>query len=64
MNRKERRANPIEARIESHEKECKIRYENIEKRLDAGSQRFVRLENMIWGLYGIIITTSILGKVL
>tara|TARA_Y100000114_G_scaffold115597_1_gene109774 strand:- start:10277 stop:10441 length:165 start_codon:yes stop_codon:yes gene_type:complete len=52
------------ARIESHEKECLIRYENIEKRLDAGSQRFVRLENMIWGLYGIIITTSILGKVL
>ena len=52
------------ARIESHEKECLLRYENIEKRLESGSKRFIRLENMIWGLYGIIITTSILGKIL
>ena len=27
------------ARIEAHEKECALRYENIEKRLDAGSKK-------------------------
>ena len=31
------------ARIEAHEKECALRYENIEKRLDAGSKKFDRL---------------------
>jgi|TARA_R100001129_G_scaffold155157_1_gene118065 hypothetical protein len=46
-------------KIESHEKECAIRYENIEKRLDQGQARFIRLENMIWGLYLLMITSSI-----
>ena len=50
--------------LEAHERECAIRYENIEKRLDAGSERFKRLENMIWGLYGLLITTAIIGEVL
>jgi len=27
-------------RIEMHEKECAIRYQNIEKRLDEGSEKF------------------------
>ena len=27
-------------KIISHEKECAIRYENIEKRLESGSKRF------------------------
>ena len=46
-------------KIISHEKECAIRYENIEKRLDQGQARFARLENMIWGLYLLMITSSI-----
>jgi len=46
-------------KIESHEKECAIRYENIEKRLDQGQDKFKRLENMIWGLYLLLITSSI-----
>jgi hypothetical protein len=46
-------------KIESHEKECAIRYENIEKRLDQGQDKFRRLENMIWGLYLLLITSSI-----
>ena len=41
-----------------HEKECAIRYENIEKGLDQGQARFARLENMIWGLYLLMITSS------
>jgi len=46
-------------RVASHEKECAIRYENIEKRLDQGQDKFRRLENMIWGLYLLLITSSI-----
>ena len=47
------------SKIESHEKDCAIRYENIEKRLDQGQDKFKRLENMIWGLYLLLITSSI-----
>ena len=46
-------------KVVAHEKECAIRYENIEKRLDQGQARFARLENMIWGLYVLMITSSI-----
>ena len=42
-----------------HEKECAIRYENIEKRLDEGSAKFRRLEYIMWGLYGL--TAASLG---
>ena len=41
-------------RIETHERECKIRYEHIEKRLEEGSEKFKRIEIMLWGLYGVI----------
>ena len=43
------------AKIAAHEKECAIRYEAIEKRLDSGSKRFDRLESMIWGVYVTVI---------
>lgn len=46
-------------KVAAHEKECAIRYENIEKRLDQGQDKFRRLENMIWGLYLLLITSSI-----
>ena len=39
------------AKIESHERECSIRYANIEKRLESGSKRFDKLENMRWVVY-------------
>jgi|TARA_R110000824_G_scaffold21290_1_gene79506 hypothetical protein len=48
------------AKIEAHERECTIRYENIEKRLDQGQVRFSKLENMIWGLYVLMITSGVL----
>ena len=33
--------------IESHEKECKAIYKSIDKRLEDGSKRFDKLDNMI-----------------
>jgi len=43
------------AKIESHEKECGIRYQGIERRLESGNKRFDRLEQMIWGVYVTVI---------
>ena len=48
-------------KIEAHERECTIRYENIEKRLDQGQVRFNKLENMIWGLYVLLIASGVLA---
>jgi hypothetical protein len=45
------------SKLEAHERECAIRYENIEKRMDSGSKRFDKLENLIYGLYGLIIAS-------
>ena len=46
--------------IQSHEKECAIRYQNIEKRLDEGSDKFKRLENLLWGVYPFIVGAIVL----
>ena len=51
-------------KLELHEQICALRYENIEKRLEAGSKRFVRMELMILGLYATIIGTYVLEKVM
>jgi len=40
--------------IETHQRECNIRYEHIERRLEEGSEKFKRIEVMLWGLYGVI----------
>ena len=40
--------------INTHERECALRYERIEERLKEGSRRFDRLENMIWGVYAAV----------
>jgi hypothetical protein len=48
--------------ISSHEKECAIRYQNIEKRLDEGSEKFKKLENMLWGVYPFIVGAIVLTK--
>ena len=50
------------AKIESHERECAIRYEGIEKRLESGSKRFDRLELMIWGVYATVIVAVALPQ--
>jgi len=51
-------------KIHSHERECAIRYENIEKRLEEGSRRFGRLELMIWGLYAGMAAIEITSRVI
>lgn len=45
------------SKLEAHERECAIRYENIEKRMESGSKRFDKLENLIYGIYALIITS-------
>ena len=44
----------LEYRIDGHERECALRYDFIERRLEEGSKKFIRIENMLWGLYGIV----------
>ena len=43
------------AKLEVHEKECAIRYQNIEQRLADGSKRFAKLETMLWAVYPFIV---------
>ena len=50
------------SKIEAHERECTIRYANIEKRLEDGSKRFDKLENMIWAVYPFILLSVVLSK--
>ena len=38
------------------ERECALRFDFIEKRLDEGSSKFKRLEALIWGIYPVLIT--------
>ena len=49
--------------FELHEQICAIRYENLDKRLESGSARFIRMEAMIWGLYAVIVGSYLLDKV-
>ena len=49
-------------KIEVHEAECKVRYENIQARLDEGSAKFKRLELMLWGVYPFILGSLALSK--
>tara|TARA_R110000744_G_scaffold70603_3_gene142666 strand:- start:93 stop:296 length:204 start_codon:yes stop_codon:yes gene_type:complete len=50
------------ARLEKHEAECTIRYENIGRRLDGGTKRFDKLEAMLWGIYPTIIAVFAVSK--
>jgi|TARA_E500000318_G_C3527602_1_gene199069 hypothetical protein len=52
------------SKIHSHERECAIRYENLERRLEDGSKRFNRLELMIWGLYAGMAAIEITSRVI
>ena len=51
-------------KLEAHERECAIRYEYIEKRLDEGSAKFKRLELILWGLYDLIAASLGVDKLL
>ena len=52
------------AELNAHERECTIRYEYIEKRLNEGSAKFKRLEMLLWGVYPFIIGSIVLTKFL
>ena len=49
-------------RLEAHEKECLIRYQHIQDRLERGDVRFDRLEVLLWGVYPFILTAIALTK--
>ena len=55
-------AKEVLIRLEGHEKECTVRYGNIEKRLDEGSKRFAKAEVMLWGMYPLIIGLFLIEK--
>ena len=44
---------------DAYERECAIRYEYIEKRLEEGSAKFKRLEMLLWGVYPFIVAIII-----
>ena len=44
----------VDLRLDGHERECALRYEFIERRLEEGSKKFLRIEKMLWGLYGLV----------
>ena len=48
--------------LEAHERECAIRFQFIEDRLDEGSAKFKRLEGIMWGIYPLIITTLLASR--
>ena len=50
--------------IKAHQRECAVRYENIEKRLDERSEKFKRLERLIWGVYPFMILTIVASRFL
>ena len=61
MTSQEKKPSSDVSALELHEQICALRYENLEKRLESGSARFVRMEYLIWGLYGVAITSGIFG---
>ena len=52
------------AEINAHERECALRYLYIEKRLDEGSEKFKKLERLLWGVYPFILGSIVLTKYL
>ena len=48
--------------IEAHERECKALYKSIDKRLEDGSKRFDKLDNMIWAVYPFIVAVVFLAR--
>ena len=52
------------SKLEAHERECALRYKNIEERLEKGHLRFNKLESMMWGLYGLLVASIGIDKLL
>ena len=63
MTQKELTAKAL-ASIEAHERECAVRYQSIERRLDSGAAKFVRLEQMIYGLYALVLGSVVVPLII
>ena len=50
--------------INTHERECALRYQRIEERLADGFRRFDRLERMLWGVIVLIIGSLLVPQFL
>ena len=51
--------------LKAHERECAVRFKNIEERLDRGTERMNRIEMSVYALYpflvGLLIASKFLG---
>ena len=63
MTQKELAAKAL-ASIEAYERECVVRYQSIERRLDSGAAKFVRLEQMIFGLYALVLGSVVVPLII
>ena len=45
--------------VNAHERECALRYQRIEERLAEGSEKFKHVENLIYGLYALILAAAL-----
>jgi len=54
----------VAAKIDTHEQVCAERYKRIEERMESGDKKFGRLENMIWGVYILMITSAVLPNLI
>ena len=52
------------AELKTHQRECALRYERIEERLNEGSEKFKKLEMIIWGVYPFMVATIVAAKFL
>ena len=57
-------AREVLIQLEKHEALCATGLDAIEKRLEDGSKKFIRLEQYIWGLYAAIFVSACAGKLL
>ena len=57
-------AREVLIQLEKHEALCATRLDAIEKRLEDGSKKFIRIEQYIWGLYAAIFVSAFAGKLL
>ena len=49
-------------KLEAHEKECAIRYKNIEQRLDRGTERMNGIEVSVYALYPFLVGLLVASK--
>jgi butyrate kinase len=57
------KANSI-SKLEAVERETALRFKHIEERLEKGHARFNKLDAMVWGLYGLLVASIGIDKLL